>query len=303
MNETSEGLPERSEVEDALAAIASSGALGQRSRLGRLLDYLVTEELAGRGAQLKGYTIGTNVFDRAADFDPNADSIVRVEVNRLRQALAHHYATEGRESPLQIDIPKGKYRPQFTRAAPKPAPRPGLRTRLAVAFILAAAVGLGLFLVSDHEKVLGPGEFAGPRLLVPRFTASGDTETAGALAAGLTAELIADLTQYPFLSVASIPDTDNLPTLVDPERVGRDGAYLLTGDIAAQGDLLVLSASLATLPDLTVLWSGSFDELIRPKDVDGAGHRLATKVAETVGSAHGVVASLEGSTNMRMAAQ
>jgi adenylate cyclase len=61
-----------------------SGLDGASERQRGLLSYLVTEELEGRGERIKAYSIATEVFGRAKDFDPQQDSIVRVEVGRLR---------------------------------------------------------------------------------------------------------------------------------------------------------------------------------------------------------------------------
>jgi class 3 adenylate cyclase len=84
-----------------------------------LLRFLVEEALAGRAAQLKEYTIATQVFDKPADFDPGTSAVVRVEVGRLRRLLTEYLADHAREDLLQIQVPKGSYIPNFTRA---PAP-------------------------------------------------------------------------------------------------------------------------------------------------------------------------------------
>ena len=77
----------RREIENSLKRILTEGSLGEKSRLRKLLSYLIREELEGHGDRLKAYAIGVDVFGRSADFDPNNDSIVRVEMTRLRQAL------------------------------------------------------------------------------------------------------------------------------------------------------------------------------------------------------------------------
>jgi hypothetical protein len=40
--------------------------------------------MAGEGADIKEYLLGTEVFDRGSTFDPRLDVIVRVEARRLR---------------------------------------------------------------------------------------------------------------------------------------------------------------------------------------------------------------------------
>ncbi len=78
-------------------------------QLQRFLNFVVEEELAGRGGQLKEYVLGVGVFGRPADFDPRLDSLVRVEARRLRATLEKYYDEEGRGDPIIIDLQKGSY--------------------------------------------------------------------------------------------------------------------------------------------------------------------------------------------------
>lgn len=84
-----------------------------RSQL--LLNYVITETMAGRSERLKGYTIGIDVFDRSVDFDPVSDSIVRVQASRLRKLLSTYYDGAGKTDLLVIEIPSGGYVPRFHR--------------------------------------------------------------------------------------------------------------------------------------------------------------------------------------------
>jgi hypothetical protein len=85
--------------------------------LAHLLTYLCEKLFAGEASQVKEYSVGVEVFHRAASFDQDSDSIVRVEANRLRKRLAAYYAGEGASHRLQITIPLGQYVPQFVLAA------------------------------------------------------------------------------------------------------------------------------------------------------------------------------------------
>ncbi len=116
------------ETQAALGRIRDSGVLGSKSRIQKLLGYLVQMEIDGQGEKLKAYTIATEALGRGSDFDPGTDSIVRVEVNRLRQALEHYYNTQGAQESLRINIPKGSYRPRlhaFGIRPPGSAAKPG----------------------------------------------------------------------------------------------------------------------------------------------------------------------------------
>jgi hypothetical protein len=98
---------------ESLARVLKNGLATASDRERRLIQYLVTEELEGRGDRLKAFSIATDVLGRSADFDPQTDSIVRVEMGRLRQALDLYYATHGTNDPVRIKFEKGSYRPKF----------------------------------------------------------------------------------------------------------------------------------------------------------------------------------------------
>ena len=104
-------------AEAVAARLEASGRLGTGSRLATLLRYLIREELAGRGDRLRAYAIATEVFGRGTDFDPQQDSIVRVEIGRLRKVLDLYAATDGAGDPVRILIPRGTIRPKIERAA------------------------------------------------------------------------------------------------------------------------------------------------------------------------------------------
>jgi hypothetical protein len=59
--------------------VLSSHCFAGASRISDLLSFLVSESLAGRGARLKEYVIGVEVFGSGADFDPRVDTNVRTE--------------------------------------------------------------------------------------------------------------------------------------------------------------------------------------------------------------------------------
>ncbi|MFL9824389.1 hypothetical protein [Rhodoplanes sp. SY1] len=75
----------------------------------------MTQTLAGNADRIKGYTIAVEALGRDASFDPNSQSIVRTEAARLRQELDRYYAEAGRDEPVRIALPRGRYVPVFTR--------------------------------------------------------------------------------------------------------------------------------------------------------------------------------------------
>lgn len=108
--ETTKELPaERAELD----AVLSSDTFAKSPNLARLLKYVCTKYFEGRAADLKEYNIGVEAMGRPADFDPATNSIVRVEVHRLREKLKKYYETEGADRPVTIALEVGHYVPQF----------------------------------------------------------------------------------------------------------------------------------------------------------------------------------------------
>ena len=107
----------RAAIERVLHSVAFSRS--DSSRL--LLKFIVEKSLSGDLDTIKEYTIATEALGRPPDFDPKADSIVRIQVQRLRKRLEEYYSDEGRGDPVRIVIPPGHYIPEF-RTHPEPGP-------------------------------------------------------------------------------------------------------------------------------------------------------------------------------------
>ena len=105
------------EVRAQLARILDSPEFVVPERARSFLRYLVEQTLAGRADRLKGYTIGTAVFERDTNFDSQADPVVRTEAGRLRRALERYYLIAGQADPVLLEVPKGGYVPIFSRRA------------------------------------------------------------------------------------------------------------------------------------------------------------------------------------------
>jgi hypothetical protein len=122
-----------------------------------LLQYLAEKTLAGEADRMKEYTIGIEAFGKPSSYDPKQDSIVRLQVSRLRQKLATYYQTEGASDAMVVGVPKGAFKLTFEPAEAAPAadavheaPEPrGKQVRilagaltLVTLWALAATVGL-----------------------------------------------------------------------------------------------------------------------------------------------------------------
>ena len=110
-------------VREHLGRILGSASLRASESLRRLLRYTVETTLAGKGEELKEYTIGVEALGRPGSFDPRQDNIVRVQARKLRERLAAYYAGEGRSESCRIVYHPGSYLPAFTSGQPAPARR------------------------------------------------------------------------------------------------------------------------------------------------------------------------------------
>ena len=96
-------------VREQLEKILGSEVFARADRMSRFLRFIVQETLKGRGAQLKEYLIGVEVFDRESSYDPRTDPVVRGEARRLRAKLMEYYEHEGKDDLVRIHLPKGSY--------------------------------------------------------------------------------------------------------------------------------------------------------------------------------------------------
>ncbi|TGD94880.1 hypothetical protein [Methylobacterium nonmethylotrophicum] len=119
MSVTEEEVP-ADRVVETLESLLRAPPFVRSPKLTRFLRFVVEEELAGRGATIKAYTIATQALGRGPDFDPSLDPSVRVEAGRLRRALDEVYAQHADGLDIRVSVPVGGYRPRFiaTEAAP-----------------------------------------------------------------------------------------------------------------------------------------------------------------------------------------
>jgi hypothetical protein len=137
---------------------AVAAALGNSSRLLRLITYIGEKYFQGKTDKLHEYDIATEVFGRSKDtFNAGEDAIVRVEAHRLRKRLTEYYAGEGKDHPIHLSIPPGAYVPVFTRQPSGPAkldsesPRTlARRASWRWSYVMVAIAAFGLTILSGY---------------------------------------------------------------------------------------------------------------------------------------------------------
>jgi hypothetical protein len=208
-------------VRDELQRIVQSGCVPAGSMLAKILTYVVERTLDGDGKSIKAYTIAVEALGRAADFDPDRDSTVRVAAMRLRAALDLYYAGAGAANAVRIRMVPGCYRPTFelveaeadaeampdapALAAPTPALPARFRfglpsTRIwlaAISAILALdfAMTVSLWAVQMRGTEVASAQAATP---APEKAVRLDAEKQGAIRAAIVYDLIQHQVQESF---------------------------------------------------------------------------------------------------------
>ncbi len=306
------------EIAAALEAVCNSEDFKRSSRLSDLLRYIVTEEAEDRGPRLKAYSIATEVLGRRPDFDPSSDSIVRVEMARLRIALRLYYAS-AESRPVVIDVPKGRYRPVFIRGQDVPGgaarpseraaeppgapaaaslptplrPAPAWRRAISPAMLLACLIAvagmmMGTFLVMSQPKE--PGERLPPLVLVaPVRIATAEAQVAG-LGPTLQGFLVSEIANDPVLAVGYLGDERQ-----DPSHSARENraVYLLSVSIVTDSERWSASANLQDARSRTVLWSRSETVVAAATDSLTWAYELSQQLATGIADPFGVVARNE----------
>ena len=251
-----------SDANRAIGKVIDSGVLGNSERRATLLKYLVEKELSGRGGEIKAFSIAMDVLGRDASFDPSTDSIVRSEMGRLRDALRLYNAEYAEPMDICVEIPKGTYRPTFSTPEPKPAPslarfqKPAAISGLVLGLVFLVIVGFSLRPAEKEtsERTFTPLYSGLPyeavRIAVPIPEVHGEHPNAKKIAIGLNAELIMDLSAYPWLSIIA---PVNGFSDIEPGEID----YVLDGDVFWGDNTLESQIRLVTYPQEELVWTNS----------------------------------------------
>jgi adenylate cyclase len=265
-----DGAPAAAVIKQHLGQILSSRQFDASERNRRFLRFVVEETLAGRANCIKGYGIALSVFDRDASFDPQIDPVVRIEASRLRRSLERYYLTDGKNSPLQVTIPKGGYVPRFE--------------------------------LLEHEVIANHGRRrqafdakASPSLQVLPFASCSSDKSCKVFAAGLSDELLAALVKkkwlHVFASPASSPRAQHDLT-TPPPTVTRK--FVLNGSVRCLNDTLRIITHVTSMPDNECLWSHTYQRDLRDVAMLSLeielGRRIAGGIARIRKRLHGVPA-------------
>jgi hypothetical protein len=117
-NHSSFTTAEKAIVLEELRKVLDSQPFRNSPRGRQFLSYVVQHKLEGREQLLKERTIGTEIFQRKADYATADDSVVRVQAGEVRRRLEQYYHTAPSSSPGRIELPLGSYAPEFRWDSP-----------------------------------------------------------------------------------------------------------------------------------------------------------------------------------------
>ncbi|MFM9973578.1 MAG: hypothetical protein ACKVON_03275 [Beijerinckiaceae bacterium] len=297
----------------------SSPALSPGSRLPALLRYLVVEELEGRGPAIKAFSIAADVLGRGSEFDPQTDSIVRVEVGRLRKALQLYNATDGAGAPWQIEIPKGAYRPVFVQGAqpastgapeapaaenksqsgesnpavstwaPKIA-RPGRKLKLA-GLVLSVCALLALFWGAAQRQTQTVAAIT-PLVLVKPISFSSDAPGYDFIADGLRADITARLADFRWVAVSQ---ADQAAVEPGPLQNGIAQVYAVNLVVQIAAGTMRVRATLTTGARQVIDWSQDYQMKLDSdfKGIFELTQTIANRIAIDIGRPLGAISRSE----------
>ena len=141
------------EREELARRVASSSTFERSPRLRAFFLHVCRCALDNKPEAATEQQVGICVYDRPPGYNPNDDNIVRSQARLLRLKLEHHFANEGKDEPVVITIPKGRYLPVFETRFEKPvtlhgvpSPKQG-RPRRLLHILVAVGVVFGLAVV------------------------------------------------------------------------------------------------------------------------------------------------------------
>lgn len=260
-------------VWEQLRRILSSNDFNASERNRRFLKYVVEETLDGRADRIKAYNIATSVFDRDGSFDPQVDSIVRIEAGRLRRSLERFYLTAGTADAIRIVIPRGRYVPEFECLSP-------------------AASACDVLPQSEPAQTVRPGR-NGRAILVLPFEEDGDQSALPNFTRGLMRQIIVGLTRFTDLIVFERETCCPYGGKTDLASVGDNlgVAYLLRGGTSMSATHFSVDALLIDVRSGQHLWAESFERKLDMSQVFRVRDEVANCVARTLAQPYGVIFS------------
>ncbi|MBC8166988.1 MAG: tetratricopeptide repeat protein [Bryobacteraceae bacterium] len=284
--------PPGDEVRQALDRIVASPRFCGSEKLCRFLRFIIETTLDGRADEIKEMLVAIEVYGRGTSYDPQSDSIVRVEASRLRSKLREYYQEEGKDEPVRISLPRGGYIPVFERgpilekeppaspAAELAVPRRSRRRWIwaLVAVVPVAAIGwFGTALIRGKKQTIDA-------IAVLPFVNLSSGEGDERFTDGMTEDITTELARLPKLSVPGRTTMSQYKgKAVDIAQVGRltNVDAVLEGSVRHEGNRFLVTAQLINVADGYHLWADTYER--RSRDNFSVQRELSGTLAKAIG--------------------
>ena len=273
--------PKKQEVLDQLQLVLKSKEFASSDRLKRFLQYIIEETLAGRGEQIKAYSVGIDVFDLGSDFDPALNPSIRVTACRLRSKLEHYYFTSINDDKVSIVIPKGSYLPIFTycKLKPRTSDLKGDDDYLNAIETTAAPAAQNAY-------------SARPAVVVLPFTDISIHSEVSSFLQGLAEEISIALMKFDNLSVLSVQKSQ-----ADEQEIWETGTrlgarFIISGSAQTAGkrnNELRLRIHLMDTQTRSYVWSERFEGNIDKTSLFSLQDEITGQVSARIGDSFGLI--------------
>ncbi len=252
-------------IEEQLDRILASKDFKTTERICHFLRFIVEEALAGRGDQLKGYTVATAVYGRKKDFDPAQDPVVRTQAGRLRQALERYYLVAGSHDSIVIEVPKGRYIPKFTHRPPRPESPPA----------------------TPQEKAWQDAAVS----VLPLENLTGDLDK-NFLTMGLAEDLLTELNRYEDLIVIPCYRMASKIGPLDVDQFCRESGtrFYLAGSVRSDAETTKIAMHLVDGMTGRQIWAQGFKISLEAAHFIKTQEEIAHQVVAAIASEYGIIA-------------
>jgi adenylate cyclase len=264
-------IPSERSIRQELAKIIDSPQFAGSPHLCSFLRFIVEKTLRGEAADVKAYTVATQVLGRKTDFDPNLDPIVRIQAGRLRRSLEQYYRDQDKGDGVVITVPKGAYVPVFHSVLRQEREGP---------------------LISEARSEQTLAVLSGPSVAVmPLLNLTGDPKQ-DYFSEGLAEELTSELARYQEVRVIAYQSTRRwIGEKIDPRAAGQDLGvrFLVEGNIRKDARTLKIDLHVVDTQSGQRVWGQQYCRDLKADSIIALQEEIAQKVSAKISSEYGLI--------------
>ena len=249
--------------------ICDSPEFRSKKVLCSFLSYIVSETLAGRGDDIKAFSIGVDVFNKDEDFDPGQDTLVRINAGILRRMLELYYSNTGKNDEVRIVIPKGGYVPQVIARSES-----------------GQDLEIESFSGTEKKRTMEPS------IAVLSLKNLDEDSKNAYFARGFSYELLVELTKFEDLQVynyLSITDHPPAGSQLHTELLETGIRFALGGAVHGDQDRINVLVDLRDLYEGKQIWSERYSKSIIAENLIDIQELIAKEVSGKLGNEYGII--------------